>query len=263
MREMTLERTPSTEASRRSSENGSAKYRNAIWDSGVGMAASYLSYSLDKNVGDHISPLVSEHDTGSSLLIGSYLHRYITSSHGVPGWIGYTARTDPQTFVVLIHGPAQSPAPTVGDIARGLRDCLPLPILDIATLCGVKRRQFYNLLNGESRRTEAEKHMRVLWQAVTDLDDAVSHDADDLRAALLMPVTDDYRSLFDVASEPSRRQELSDVARRLIDRLGSGDVSGLLPRPSPALRDLQTREGLEAAEQELRRSSSPLASNGD
>ena len=147
MAEMTLERKASTDASRRGSGVGSAKYLDALYDSGAGLPASYLTYILDDKVGSYIQPLASEHDTGPALPLHKWL-RYTTSSHDVPNWMRYTGIGDAQTFVVLVR-PA---APTVSDIARGLRDRLQLPILDVAKLCGVKRRQFYNLLNGDSWR---------------------------------------------------------------------------------------------------------------
>jgi hypothetical protein len=253
----TLERTatPSTKFARA----GEGTYFETV-DSRRGGVEFGPSYTFNEIVRKRLHPFLSAHDTGPALLLDSWLLRHqATSSVDCPVWFGYLRRTDPQSFVVLVH---EFELTTISDIARGLRDRLSLPVLDVAKLCGVKRRQFYNLLNGTSRRTEAEQHMRVLWQAITELDDAVSHDQESLRAALLMPITDDYMSLYDVASDPGRRDELFEVARRLIDRLQSGDISGLLPRPSPGLRALQTDEALKATDEELRRSSSPLDSDG-
>ena len=96
--------------------------------------------------------------------------------------------------------------------------------------------EFYNLLDGKTTTTPREAHVRLFHDVVSDIRHAVDDDRSRLRAALLMPVSDDHRSLYD-AAVAGDDDVLRGTASILIDRLHRGDVRGLIRRPSPRFED--------------------------
>ncbi len=149
---------------------------------------------------------------------------------------------------------------SVGEVLHELREMIDLPVQDIARMCGVRRRQFYNLMNGTSGTTPAqERRMRDLHAKVTILYDALGHQGSRVRTALLTPLdgegsfydavvggdTDEIDRAFELLGEQVRRGETD--RRRLAP-------SGLLNRDDPAWRrgsSLLRSQGSEEMPQEL------------
>jgi len=127
------------------------------------------------------------------------------------------------------------PEVDLAHMAKDLRTWLDLPVDDIARLCGVKRRQFYNILEDRlNTSTLREKHVRLVHGILRDLREKLGSDKK-LRAAVLMPITSDYKSFFDVCAEkdPDRIRE---VGTELADRIDTGRVAGMLPRAAPMFK---------------------------
>ena len=107
-----------------------------------------------------------------------------------------------------------------------------LPINDLAQLFGIKRRQLYYVLDGRSPGLETEQRIRLVHSVFADIDDALEGSEGNLRNAILMPATDDYRSLFDVIKSGDE-DEIRSVAKSLVGRIERKETSATLPVPSP------------------------------
>ena len=83
-----------------------------------------------------------------------------------------------------------------------MRTFIDLPVQDLARMVGVGRRQFYNLLNGETpamRSSEDERRLRLVHDHLKHLSD-VGSDASTLRSAVLTPLPAiSGKSFFEVA----------------------------------------------------------------
>jgi transcriptional regulator with XRE-family HTH domain len=130
--------------------------------------------------------------------------------------------------------PAPSGPPSLADIVRDLRERLDLPAADLATMCGVRRRQLYNLLSGTTTSTPREEMIRALHNVVERLDGILDGNRERLRAAILLPAGARGESIYSAATSQDVAA-LQDVGRAVADRLAAGDVRGLIRRPSPRL----------------------------
>lgn len=150
-------------------------------------------------------------------------------------WLGPSGAD--RTFLLVHDGLTREfvDVPTLPELLADIREQIDLPVQDLASMCGVRRRQFYNLLDGKTTTTPREAHVRLFHDVVSDIRHAVDDDRSRLRAALLMPVSDDHRSLYD-AAVAGDDDVLRGTASILIDRLHRGDVRGLIRRPSPRFR---------------------------
>ena len=130
---------------------------------------------------------------------------------------------------------------TVADLATEMREMIDLPVQDLARMCGVQRRQFYNLMNGESqpRNAEHEQRLRQLHRMLGDLFIDSGEDAEAVRAAVLTPLGDGLTTFFEVArgGDPAL---LADVYRHVRARVIEGRLdrgalppSGTLPADAP------------------------------
>lgn len=131
--------------------------------------------------------------------------------------------------------------PPLSQLADDLRGWIDLPVQDIARMCGLQRRQFYNLLAGTSGRSLQESRIRVLHAVVRELATLVGESTARLRSVLLTPIAEDFRSFFDIAAAGDLEQ-IRAGGTELRRRLEEGDVRGMVPRPSPALWRLQAAE---------------------
>ncbi len=120
------------------------------------------------------------------------------------------------------------------DALKMIRECSGLPAIDVAAMIGVKRRQFYNLLNGERASSDRERWIRSLAAVLSALRDAADGDTARVRASILRPL-DDGRSLFELARDRDQDSVLRAKDELVLD-LRAGRVTGLVQRPSPTLR---------------------------
>jgi transcriptional regulator with XRE-family HTH domain len=130
--------------------------------------------------------------------------------------------------------PAPAGPPSLAEIVRDLRERLDLPVADLAAMCGVRRRQLYNLLSGETTGTPREEVIRALHDILERLDGILDGDRERLRAAILLPAVPSGESIYS-AAVAQEVAALRDVGDAVVDRLAAGDVRGLIRRPSPRL----------------------------
>jgi transcriptional regulator with XRE-family HTH domain len=130
--------------------------------------------------------------------------------------------------------PEPAVAPLLAEIVRDLREALDLPAADLAAMCGVRRRQLYNLLSGDTTSTPREEAIRVLHDIIEDLGAILDGDHDRLRAAILLPVGPAGESIYSAAIAQDVAG-LRNVGQAVTDRLAAGDTRGLIRRPSPRL----------------------------
>jgi hypothetical protein len=130
--------------------------------------------------------------------------------------------------------PESEQPPVLAEIVADLREWLDLPAADLAAMCGVRRRQVYNLLRGETTSTLREEAIRTLHDIVEQLNGFLDGDHERLRAAVLLPVGPSRESIYSAATSQDV-VALRDIGSAVIDRLAAGEVRGLIRRPSPRL----------------------------
>jgi transcriptional regulator with XRE-family HTH domain len=155
-------------------------------------------------------------------------------------WMG-----DEGTIVyVEISAPALSAeaeisVPPLDEVVTELRARLGMSVDDVAAMCGVGRRQLYNLMSGSTTRTSQEAHIRRLAAHVDALWQAVDGSPQRLRSIALHPV--DGTTFYEAAvAHDSTRMSL--LARDLVDAVEAGQLRGAIRRPSPRRRR-QARPG--------------------
>ncbi len=133
---------------------------------------------------------------------------------------------------LLQNAPQPAGPPGPAQLANRLRDLVDLPVTDLAAMIGIGRRQFYNLLEQGSTRPETELRLRHLADQVERLAGVVGEDPVAIRSALLTPVGDPARSLFEVAVG-DEHSKLGETFRALLDRIerrGLRHVPRAVPR---------------------------------
>lgn len=117
-------------------------------------------------------------------------------------------------------------------VARRVRDLAGLPVNDVAQMVGIGRRQFYNLLERGSSSPETELRLRHLEAQLERLGGVVGEDPAAIRSALLTPVGDPPRSLFEaaLAGEDASLEAIFDALLDRIERRGLRQVRRAVPR---------------------------------
>lgn len=147
--------------------------------------------------------------------------------------------------------------PSLAELMADLRDRLDLPVEDIASMVGVRRRQFYNLINGATVSSAREARMRLLHAIVSELEVAVGGDRARLRAAILMPVGERFETFYSAAAEGGDLDKLRIVGRELVRRINAGEVAGMIDRPAPHLQRLVQPGAAERVRDHLRGHDAP------
>jgi hypothetical protein len=193
---------------------------------------------LSRAAAHHAYAVFGEQVTGPALywlwLIGTIDPAYATTDVGENRvdsvWFG---GEDVCTVGHFLLPEAEQP-PVLADIVADLREWLDLPAADLAAMCGVRRRQLYNLLRGETTSTPREEAIRALHDIVGQLGSILDGDRQRLRAAVLLPVGPSGESIYSAATSQDV-VALREIGSAVIDRLAAGDVRGLIRRPSPRL----------------------------
>lgn len=193
---------------------------------------------LARGAAHHAYAVLGEQLTGPGLywlwLISAIDPAYATTDLGENRvdsvWFG---GEDVRAFGHFLLPESEQP-PLLAEIVADLREWLDLPAADLAAMCGVRRRQLYNLLRGETTSTPREEAIRALHNIVEQLDGILDGDHERLRAAVLLPVGPRGESIYSAATSQDV-VALRDVGSAVIDRLAAGDVRGLIRRPSPRL----------------------------
>jgi transcriptional regulator with XRE-family HTH domain len=123
--------------------------------------------------------------------------------------------------------------PALDELVTELRARLGMSVDDVAAMCGVGRRQLYNLMSGSSTRTSQEAHIRRLAALVDQLWSVVDRSPQRLRSIALHPI--DGTTLYEaaVARDPA---QMSSLSRHLIEAVEAGRLRGAIRRPSPRRR---------------------------
>jgi hypothetical protein len=130
---------------------------------------------------------------------------------------------------------------TVAELTTEMREMIDLPVQDLARMCGVQRRQFYNLMNGDShpRNADHEQRLRQLHRILRDLFTALDENPEAVRAAVLTPLGDGLTTFFEVARGgdlallgDAYRHVRARVVEGRLDR-GALPPSGTLPPDAP------------------------------
>lgn len=87
----------------------------------------------------------------------------------------------------------------LSEVAKSLRAEVDLPVSKIAEMCGIGRRQFYNLLDGTTAASRNEDWIRALGESVGTIFHAYGEDPEVVRDVLQRPV--DGTTYVDAACE--------------------------------------------------------------
>lgn len=139
----------------------------------------------------------------------------------------------------VTDAPAAAPALTfvrpLTEIADGLRDHIDLPVQDIAKMCGVERRQFYNLIDGTTKKPQQEAHIRLVFEIAAELHERLG-DAQSVRAALLTPLEGTgFDSLYEISTQLDADQ-LRRGREELLRHLAEGRRLEDAPAPTANFR---------------------------
>jgi hypothetical protein len=130
----------------------------------------------------------------------------------------------PARATLVRYSPAPATLPQddrVADELEAIRSLTGLPVHDIARLCGLQRRQVYNLLDGLETEPRRAAAVREVARSLAVLAERLGSQAA-LRSAILAPLDAQGRTFLDLAS----RQSAGSVARAAaaldayLDRLG-------------------------------------------
>lgn len=151
----------------------------------------------------------------------------------------------PSPVEVDVRSGASEPA----EIARRVRDLAGLPVNDVARMIGIGRRQFYNLLERGSTSPETELRLRHLAAQLEQLAGVVGEDSAAIRSALLTPVGEPPRSLFEaaLAGEDASLGRIFNALLDRIERRGLRQVRRAVPRRRTAERDERASDRLREA----------------
>ncbi len=187
--------------------------------------------------------LVEVNATGWTSHWNYYLHlvdpNFATTNVGLDG-VDEVWLSGPISMMWLTNAVGE-PSDALAWVIADLREKLDLPVADLAAMCGVKRRQLYNLLGGRTPQAARERLVRALHRVVTDIDKAVGGDRGKVRAAALLPTGTKGETLYSVACAQDQAA-IKRIGRELAERLDNGSVRGMIPRPSPRLRGLVSGE---------------------
>lgn len=128
----------------------------------------------------------------------------------------------PRTDAALVDEPATQLS--LAELTEQMRGFVDLPVQDLARMCGIGRRQYYNLMRrkAETMKTaEGEQRLRLVHHYLRDLHMNLGNAAA-VRAAVLMPLpTHGARSLLDIGAADDL-PTLTDAYRELAEELAAG-----------------------------------------
>jgi uncharacterized protein (TIGR04255 family) len=142
-----------------------------------------------------------------------------------------------------------SSAEPLSVVLRRIRESIDIPVVDLARMVGLRRRQFYNLLDGNPTTTQTEMRIRRLAAALERLAQATGDGPAALRAAVLTPVGQDATNLFEVAVEGDEGSLARTVEALLaqIAEFGVRRTRRAIPRPaSPTAAERRRKRAREA-----------------
>ena len=177
--------------------------------------------------------------------IQRHLHKLVERSAAL--WAAIQSATDDAPAVVL-------------DVPTQLQEArvqAGLPVQDLAAMFGVKRRQFYNLMNGDTPPSlETERRITPVAESIRRLSQAAAGDGRTARSAILASIEGD--TLFDAAASADA-ERLAAATSRAIDAVVSDERlrKGLPPSHRA------TKEAVKATREELSLSRDQMGFSSD
>jgi hypothetical protein len=128
-------------------------------------------------------------------------------------------------------------AKSVAELLADLRGRIALPVQDLAHMCGMRRRQYYNLMAGQQPTPSSERQIRLVHAHAVHLYGALQERSDLVRAAVLTPLGDAGESYYDVAiaEDAARLRDSFAHLLKTIERPAGQLATDALP-PSGRLR---------------------------
>jgi hypothetical protein len=178
--------------------------------------------------------------TGHSVLwaeqLSTLMHHRVTTDSSFNQVDAIWMREGTVVFVqVKVLTPDAEPEPIrpVEAVVNDLRARLGMSVEDMATMCGVGRRQLYNLMSGSSTSTGHEAHIRRLAHLVDQLSAIVDGSPQRLRSIALHPIDG---TTFYEAAQAQDPEQMDAVTQQLLQAIDAGKLSGVVNRPSPRSR---------------------------
>lgn len=136
-----------------------------------------------------------------------------------------------------------APLEPLAAVLASMRESIDIPVVDLARMIGLGRRQFYNLLDGNPTSTETEARIRRLAAAIERLAAVTEGGPQTLRAAVLTPIGPDAINFFEVAAAGDDRRLAATVEALLvqIETRGIRRTRRAIPRPVPPGADEQRK----------------------
>lgn len=113
-----------------------------------------------------------------------------------------------------------------------LKAQIALPVIDLAQMIGLRRRRFYDLLDGDEPERDRVARIFAVTDVAAELSSLVS-DRKKAASALLAPILDG-ESFFDLASADSDPASIRLAGDKLLAALSTGVNPGTRPAPSVA-----------------------------
>jgi uncharacterized protein (TIGR04255 family) len=146
--------------------------------------------------------------------------------------LGQVGSTEEERENFEDSGPAARP---LSAVLKSLRESIDIPVADLARMVGLRRRQFYNLLAGDSTSADTESRIRQLAVEIERLATVTEEGPQAMRSAVLAPVGPEAVSLFEVAVMGDRVRLRDTVDRLLVqvETRGVRRTRRAIPRPVP------------------------------
>jgi hypothetical protein len=113
---------------------------------------------------------------------------------------------------------------SLAELTERMRGLVDLPVQDLARMCGIGRRQYYNLLRRKAemmKTAEGEQRLRLVHHYLRELHAGLGN-ASAVRAAILMPLpAHGARSLLDIGTREDL-PALQDAYSELTEHLAAG-----------------------------------------
>jgi hypothetical protein len=144
--------------------------------------------------------------------------------------MGAAVHADPAGWEDAERSRVMGQAFTVGEALQQLRSIVDLPVQDLARMCGVGRRQFYNLMNGISQPPPTqERRIRELVGLLTQLHETLGSDSSRVRSMVLTPLGEAIGSFYDAACSGDSSQVVSAFSTLLASAAEDKKSAPILP----------------------------------
>jgi DNA-binding NarL/FixJ family response regulator len=161
------------------------------------------------------------------------------------GWTSPVSLTIAESLptATIVESPEATHSAELVEAAQQIRELTRLPVQDVSAMLGIKRRQFYNWLDGTLPTSDRIRRLFALRDAVSRLSGAAGGDPRRVRLALLAPISGD--TVFDafVADDATRIEASVGAAvralaegRRLVRRVPPSARARSAPGAAEELR---------------------------